>query len=192
LKPENILLDARGYVKLTDFGFAKHIPDNRTFTMCGTADYLAPEIIMGRGYGREVDWWALGVLIFEMLVGYPPFYDDNPYVIYENVINGAINWPPTPLPPQPDHLLRGLLQRDVTKRWGDTLLEDRNLRRHAWFQTIDWAHLHDVPAPWIPRIAHEFDASNFEILPEDDQMQQHGLDPSAPLPVVQPDTFANF
>ena len=74
LKPENLLVAADGHMKITDFGFAKQISD-RTFTLCGTPEYLAPEIIMSIGHNHGVDWWALGILIFEMLAGYPPFYD---------------------------------------------------------------------------------------------------------------------
>ncbi len=141
--------------------------------------------------GVQVDWWALGVLIFEMLFGYPPFYDDHAYVVYENVINCNCNWPaPAAMPPHSDALLRSLLQRDLTKRWGVTH-DDRNLRKHPWFQCIDWAQLHSAPAPWLPKIAHEFDSSNFEILAEDEQMQP-AYDPNAPVPVITPDLFANF
>jgi serine/threonine protein kinase len=74
LKPENLLVAADGHLRITDFGFAKQI-DQRSFTLCGTPEYLAPEIIMSIGHNQSVDWWALGVLIFEMLAGYPPFYD---------------------------------------------------------------------------------------------------------------------
>jgi protein kinase A len=73
LKPENILLGSDGHIKITDFGFAKLVPDI-TWTLCGTPDYLAPEIVQSKGYNKSVDWYALGVLIFEMLAGYPPFY----------------------------------------------------------------------------------------------------------------------
>lgn len=81
LKPENLLVDKDGHVKITDFGFAKTVKD-KTYTLCGTPEYLAPEIIESKGHNMFVDWWALGILIFEMLAGYPPFYDDNPMGIY--------------------------------------------------------------------------------------------------------------
>eukprot|EP01017_Pseudomicrothorax_dubius_P046712 TRINITY_DN8272_c0_g1_i3.p1 TRINITY_DN8272_c0_g1~~TRINITY_DN8272_c0_g1_i3.p1 ORF type:complete len:311 (-),score=93.38 TRINITY_DN8272_c0_g1_i3:220-1152(-) len=119
LKPENLLIDKRGHVKITDFGFAKKLPNDRTFTLCGTPEYLAPEIIKGSkvGYGKSVDWWALGVLVFEMLAGFPPFYDSDPIGIYKKIITGVIDMPKF-LNVRAKDLIRKLLNPDHTKRLG--------------------------------------------------------------------------
>ena len=93
LKPENLLLLNDRLLKITDFGFAKRIED-KTFTLCGTPEYLAPEIIMSVGHNMGVDWWALGILVFEMLAGYPPFYDQNPYEVYRKITIGHFDFPP--------------------------------------------------------------------------------------------------
>lgn len=88
LKPENLLLDAQGHVKLVDFGFAKRLGHKNdrpveTYTLCGTPEYLAPEVIQNKGHTTAVDWWALGILIYEFLTGYPPFWHQNPIEIYK-------------------------------------------------------------------------------------------------------------
>ncbi len=93
LQPENLLLDKDGHLRITDFGFAKRIGSERTWTLCGTPEYLAPEIIQSKGQTFSVDWWALGVLVFEMLSGYPPFSDENIFGIYEKILGGKIDWP---------------------------------------------------------------------------------------------------
>lgn len=83
LKPENLLLDAQGHVKLVDFGFAKRLGIKETYTLCGTPEYLAPEVIQNKGHTTAVDWWALGILVYEFLTGYPPFWHQNPIEIYK-------------------------------------------------------------------------------------------------------------
>merc|ERR1719359_2157704 len=93
LKPENLLLDNDGYMKITDFGFAKRINNERTWTLCGTPDYLAPEVVSGVGHGRGVDWWTLGILCYEMLASYPPFFDEDPMKTYAKIMHGNISFP---------------------------------------------------------------------------------------------------
>ena len=117
LKPENILLDREGHVIITDFGFAKNVPD-RTWTLCGTPEYLAPEIIQSKGHNKAVDWWALGILIYEMLAGYPPFCDDNPYVVYKKILEGEIVWP-AQVDQVAKDLISKLLEEDSNKRLGN-------------------------------------------------------------------------
>lgn len=96
LKPENLLIGADGHLKITDFGFAKKIPPgSRTSTQCGTPEYLAPEVIMCMGHNHGVDWWSLGVLLFEMLAGYPPFYDTNTQETYRKITMGRYEFPQT-------------------------------------------------------------------------------------------------
>ncbi|XP_018654710.1 serine/threonine kinase [Schistosoma mansoni] len=95
LKPENILLDPVGYIKIADFGFVKHVK-YRTYTLCGTPEYLAPEIIQSKGYTKAVDWWAAGVLIYEMVAGHPPFFADEPIEIYERIVIGKVTAPLIP------------------------------------------------------------------------------------------------
>lgn len=94
LKPENILIDERGYLKLTDFGFAKEC-EGRTYTLCGTPEYLAPEMLLNKGHGKPVDWWTFGVLLYEMLAGIDPFSDEDPMLIYQKILKGKVKFPRT-------------------------------------------------------------------------------------------------
>lgn len=116
MKPENILIGIEGHIKLADFGFAKQITD-RTYTLCGTPEYLAPEIILSTGHGLGVDWWSLGVFIYEMLAGYPPFYDDSPYETYKKITVGYYEFPQD-ICLSARKLITALVQNDVTKRLG--------------------------------------------------------------------------
>ncbi|KAI8099682.1 kinase-like domain-containing protein [Halteromyces radiatus] len=161
LKPENILLDAKGHVKLTDFGFAKRVP-TYTYTVCGTPDYLAPEIILSKGYTRSVDWWSLGVLIYEMLVGRPPFEDENPVNLYEKILDCRIDWPEDFNPVIKD-LLLGLLTPDVEKRYGADLTNDRDIKQHPWFASIDFdlVFQRQMVPPYIPSVKNDGDAACF-------------------------------
>ncbi|KAL7421609.1 cAMP-dependent protein kinase catalytic subunit [Cryptotrichosporon argae] len=170
LKPENLLLGADGHIKVTDFGFAKLVPDI-TWTLCGTPDYLAPEVVQSKGYNKSVDWYALGVLIFEMLAGYPPFFteDGNPMKLYEKIIAGKVRYP-TYFDALAKELLKNLLVGDLTKRYGNLRAGSSDIFAHGWFAEVDWDKLYrrEIPAPYIPKIEGEGDASQFDRYQEAD------------------------
>jgi protein kinase A len=154
LKPENLLLDRVGYLRIADFGFAKIVED-RTFTLCGTPEYLAPEIVLSQGHGKAVDYWALGILAFEMLAGYPPFFDDHPLGIYEKILRNEIAFP-LHIDMYAKDLIRGLLTTDRTKRLGNLQRGAKDVMEHAWFQGVDWGSLErkEIGAPIVPRVVN--------------------------------------
>ncbi|KAM7041363.1 cAMP-dependent protein kinase catalytic subunit PRKX isoform 1-T1 [Molossus nigricans] len=216
LKPENILLDKDGHVKLTDFGFAKKLVDKapanhlvhmdpkcwqtqteletergpsepRTWTLCGTPEYLAPEVIQSKGHGRAVDWWALGILIFEMLSGFPPFFDDNPFGIYQKILAGKIDFP-RHLDFNVKDLVKKLLVVDRTRRLGNMKNGAEDVKRHRWFRTVDWEAVpqRKLKPPIVPKVSGEGDTSNFESYPE------HDWNAAPPVSPEDLEVFKNF
>lgn len=167
LKPENLLIGSGGYLKITDFGFAKVVED-QTWTLCGTPEYLAPEIIQSKGHGIGVDWWANGILMFEMLCGYPPFYDENPFGIYQKILVGKIEFPKH-VDEYAKDIIKRLLIPDKTQRLGCLLHGADDIKRHKFFRGVDWNALHSrrIQAPIIPQVSSPLDTHYFEVYPED-------------------------
>lgn len=141
LKPENILMDADGHVMLTDFGLAKEIHESsRSNSLCGTTEYMAPEILQSKGHNKNADWWSIGILLYEMLTGQPPYTHANRKKLQEKIINEKLKLPPR-LTSEAHSLLRGLLQKDPLKRLGSGPKGAEEIKSHKWFRTINWKKL---------------------------------------------------
>lgn len=166
LKPENLLVDSEGYLKLTDFGFAKVI-EHRTYTLCGTPEYIAPEVLLNKGHGKPVDWWTMGILIYEMIVGYPPFFDDEPMGVYQKILGGRIVFPKF-FDKNAKMLVKRLLTPDLAKRYGNLRNGVADIKEHKWFAGFDWNSLlkKQIPPPYKPVFKALDDTSNFENYPE--------------------------
>ncbi|KAL7540062.1 hypothetical protein ACHAXR_009833 [Thalassiosira sp. AJA248-18] len=167
LKPENLLLDKEGYLKITDFGFAK-IVSFKTYTLCGTPEYIAPEVLLNKGHGKGVDWWTLGILMYEMMVGDPPFLDEDPMGIYQQILTGKVRFTRS-YDKYAKSLTKKLLTTDLTKRYGCLKQGASDIKMSRWFSDMNWeALLHKkLDAPIIPEISGNTDTSNFEKYPED-------------------------
>ncbi|UJR22877.1 hypothetical protein I4U23_025906 [Adineta vaga] len=168
LKPENILLDAEGHVKLVDFGFAKKI-QNKTFTTCGTPDYLSPELFKGTGHNKSTDWWSLGILLFEMLTGGTPFNpNQNDGEIHGRVLAGKITWPRTIDEPT-KAFIKKLLNQNGDRRLGSGRNGSREVKEQPIFASIKWddVYARKLKPPIVPPVTHPGDTSCFEKYAED-------------------------
>lgn len=166
LKPENILIDAMGYCVLVDLGFAKIVMD-KTYTLCGTPEYLAPEIILSKGHDKGVDYWAFGVLIYEMLVGRSPFYSygTDQVSLFKRIVQVKYSFPPGGVVNEvAQDLIQRLIVRRQSNRFGCLARADMDIRDHAWFGVIATEKLlkKQIPAPWVPHIKDPLDASHFD------------------------------
>ena len=170
LKPENLLIDRDGNLKLTDFGFAKII-QGRTYTLCGTPEYLAPEILLQKGHGKPVDWWCLGILIYEMLVGIDPFSDEDPMAVYQNILRGKVKFPSN-FDKDAKSLVKHLLVADLGKRYGNLKGGVKDIKEHRWFNGFDWSACSkkSIKPVYIPKLKNEGDTSNYSQYPDSPEL----------------------
>ncbi|KDR12116.1 cGMP-dependent protein kinase, isozyme 2 forms cD4/T1/T3A/T3B isoform X2 [Zootermopsis nevadensis] len=173
LKPENLLLDVNGYVKLVDFGFAKKLQQGRkTWTFCGTPEYVAPEVILNRGHDISADYWSLGVLMFELLTGTPPFTGSDPMKTYNIILKGidAIEFPRN-ITRNATALIKKLCRDNPTERLGYQKGGISEIQKHKWFDGFNWEGLinHTLIPPITPKVRNVTDTSNFDEYPPDSE-----------------------
>ncbi|KAI7830073.1 kinase-like domain-containing protein [Kickxella alabastrina] len=201
LKPENCLLDARGHVRIVDFGLAKEVgpvvwrtegsalysveEGGKTGTFCGTPEYLAPEVLLRQRYGKEVDWYCLGAVIYEMLTGLPPFYHQDNNTMYQRVLSENLRFPTSLPPPAPcngemhpgsgniasnsigryaQDFVFQIMKRDPQDRLGHGVFGTENVKRHPFFHGIDWGKIYrqEYAPPFVPKVSSIFDLSNID------------------------------
>jgi serine/threonine protein kinase len=164
LKPENLLLDSAGYLKITDFGFAKRISStSKSYTLCGTPEYLAPELVTQVGHTRAVDWWAVGVLVYEMVAGFPPFHQEDRVTMFRAICAAQYTMP-SHFSPELQDLISRLLVKVPNRRLGYAPGGITEVKRHPWFAGFDWDALaqRKLKPPFVPKISSSDDASNFQ------------------------------
>jgi len=153
LKPENLLLDSAGHIKMTDFGLSKEglgNDEDRTNTFCGTPEYLAPEILEGKNYTKSVDWWSLGTLIYEMLTGLPPFYDEDIQKMYQKKMTATLT-----MPDYVDGRAKDIMKRFLDRNPETRLQDPTEIQSHSYFKDIDWQKLFTkaIQPPYIPTVS---------------------------------------
>lgn len=163
MKPENVLIAANGYAKLTDFGLSKDdmITGQRANSICGTTEYLAPEVYSGKGYDSACDWWALGCILYEMLVGLPPFYCKNQKELFNAILHGEPEYPDDGLSPEAVDLIKQFLIKDPSKRLKST----RKIKEHPFFSGVDWKKMlkKKIHPPYIPVLRNDTDTTHFDL-----------------------------
>lgn len=186
LKLDNLLLDAEGYVKLADFGLCKEGMGygDRTGTFCGTPEFLAPEVLTETSYTRAVDWWGLGVLVFEMLVGESPFPGDDEEEVFDSIVHDEVRYPRF-LSIEAVAIMRRLLRKNPERRLGTSEKDAEDVKKQAFFRNINWEHLlmKKLKPPFVPTVKSLEDVSNFD---EEFTCEQAVLTaPKDPRPLTQ-------
>ncbi|XP_063220188.1 microtubule-associated serine/threonine-protein kinase 3 isoform X2 [Bacillus rossius redtenbacheri] len=180
LKPDNLLITALGHIKLTDFGLSKmglmslatnlyegymdketkQFSDKQVF---GTPEYIAPEVILRQGYGKPVDWWSMGIILYEFLVGCVPFFGDTPEELFAHTVNDDIEWPAEedwPVQAEAKEIITGLLQQSPRDRLGTVSAQE--VKEHQYFHGVDWNSLLRQKAQFVPQLDHDEDTSYFD------------------------------
>ncbi|KIK96623.1 hypothetical protein PAXRUDRAFT_825768 [Paxillus rubicundulus Ve08.2h10] len=193
LKPENILLDYTGHIALCDFGLCKlnMSETEKTNTFCGTPEYIAPELLESQGYTKTVDWWTLGVLLYEMMTGLPPFYDENVNTMYQRILTDPLLFPPD-ISPEAKSVMTGLLQRDPARRLGANGGEE--IKKHPFFaKYVDWYLLlqKKIQPPFKPSVESVLDVANFDPDFTNEEAQDSVVEDSHLSETVQ-DQFKGF
>ncbi|XP_025207855.1 microtubule-associated serine/threonine-protein kinase 3 isoform X2 [Melanaphis sacchari] len=180
LKPDNLLITALGHIKLTDFGLSKmglmslatnlyevHVDrDTRQFSdkqVFGTPEYIAPEVILRQGYGKPVDWWSMGIILYEFLVGCVPFFGETPEELFAHTVNDDIEWPDEnewPIQPEAKNIISSLLQQNPRDRLGTG--GSHEVKDHPYFYGVDWNSLLRQKAEFMPQLGNEEDTSYFD------------------------------
>mmetsp|Transcript_7042 Transcript_7042/g.9162 ORF Transcript_7042/g.9162 Transcript_7042/m.9162 type:complete len:324 (+) Transcript_7042:175-1146(+) len=187
IKPENVLLDANGHIRITDFGLSRDgVTDPQgANTFCGTPEYLSPEMLLGRqknyGYGKSVDWWGLGVLMYEMYYGWPPFYDKKKKVMCRNILKGALRFAPprgreVDITAEAKDVIKGLLVRDPQYRLGIVGGGFEDIKQHPFYENINWDDLlqRKIDPPFLPKVDDLIDNFDKEFTDADIKLSDAG------------------
>jgi len=189
LKPENILMDSEGHIKLTDFGLSKILndSDDKAFTLCGTPQYLAPEVLKNTGYDKSVDFWSLGCFFYEMLTGFLPYYIPRSKInmkIFEN----KVKYPPD-LNPIAINFINDLLNLDPNKRLGSGENGFNNIKSHEYFKDINWDKYlkKEIKPPFVPELDDDLDLKYF-----DKMFTEEPIDSNRPTQFSRPREYSTY